>query len=104
MDYIQTESVCKSEYTSCSEIALWLRFFIANQMARGRGVGLGSPCTLSTFQGTGTGNGAGTVGRMMSKEVFVIFLPAFPSVEPSSWSLRIVVAKFYSVLDGFLFD
>ena len=32
MDYIQTEPVCKSEYTSCSEIVLWLCFLIADQI------------------------------------------------------------------------
>ena len=69
MDYIQTEPVCKSEYTSCSEIVLWLRFFIADQIARGGA--LASPCALSTFQGTGTGSGAGAVGRMISKETLL---------------------------------
>ena len=69
MDYIQTEPVCKSEYTSCSEIALRLRFFIADQMARWGA--LASPCALSTFQGTGTGSGAAAAGRMISKELIL---------------------------------
>ena len=59
MDYIQTEPICKSEYTSCSEIVLWLRFFIAEQMARGESAGV----TLRIIHIPGDWNGEWSRGR-----------------------------------------
>ena len=58
MDYIQTEPVCKSEYTSCSEIVLGLRFFIADQMARG-----GAGVTLRIIHIPGDWDGEWSWGR-----------------------------------------
>ena len=53
-------SVCKTEYTSCSEIVLCLRFFIAYQRARGRSAG----ATLRIIHIPGDWDGEWSWGRL----------------------------------------